>query len=55
MRYIPFFIIFYISLTSKGYFKPLYHNILGWIIMTAGLAVYGIACRLSDRILDIDI
>lgn len=55
MRYIPLFIMLYISLTSKGYFESLYHNILGWIIMTAGLAVYFIACRLSDKILDIEV
>lgn len=55
MRYIPFLIIFYISLTSDGYFEPLYHNILGWLIMTACLGVYVLACRLSDKILDIEI
>lgn len=55
MRYIPFFIMFYISLTSNGYFESLYHNILGWIVMTAGLVVYVIACRLSDKILDIEV
>ena len=55
MRYIPFMIIFYISITSDGYFEPLYHNILGWIIMTACMGVYIIACKLSDKILDIEI
>lgn len=55
MRYIPFFIMFYISLTSRGYFESLYHNILGWIVMTAGLIVYFMACRLSDKILDIEV
>lgn len=55
MRYIPFFIIFYISLTSKGYFEGLYHNIFGWILMTGSFAVYTAACRISDKILDIEI
>lgn len=55
MRYIPFFIIFYISLTTKGYFESLYHNIFGWILMTGLLIVYAVACRLSDQILDIEI
>lgn len=55
MRYIPFFIIFYISLTTRGYFESLYHNISGCIIMTVSLGVYAVACRLSDRILNIDI
>lgn len=55
MRFIPFLIIFYISLTTKGYFEGLYHNIFGWILMTGSLAVYAAACRISDRILDIEI
>lgn len=55
MRYIPFFIIFYISITSKGYFEGLYHNILGQLIMTAALIVYGLACKLSDKILSIEV
>ncbi len=55
MRYIPFFIIFYISLTTKGYFESLYHNLFGWILMTGSLAVYAAACRISDRVLDIEV
>ena len=55
MRYIPFFIIFYISLTTKGYFESLYHNLAGWILMTGSLAVYVVACRLTDKILNIDV
>lgn len=55
MRYIPFFIIFYISLTTKGYFESLYHNIFGWMLMTGSLVVYAAACRISDRILNIEV
>ena len=55
MKYIPFFIIFYISLTTKGYFESLYHNLLGWIVMTGALLIYMAACKLSDRILQIDV
>ena len=55
MRYIPFFIITYISVTSKGYFEGLYHNIMGQAIMTAALIVYGLACKISDRILRIEV
>lgn len=55
MRYIPFFIVFYISLTTKGYFESLYHNIFGWILMTGSLAVYAAACRISDKILNIEV
>lgn len=55
MRFIPFLIIFYISLTTKGYFEGLYHNLFGWVLMTGSLAVYAAACRISDKILDIEI
>lgn len=55
MRYIPFFLIFYISLTTRGYFEGLYHNIFGWILMTGALVVYAAACRISDKILEIEI
>ena len=55
MKYIPFFIIFYISLTTKGYFESLYHNLLGWIVMTVALFIYMAACKVSDRILQIDV
>lgn len=55
MRYIPFIIMLYISLTSKNYFEGLYHNAFGWAVMTAGLAVYFAACRIADKILDINI
>lgn len=55
MRGIPFFIILYISVTTKGYFESLYHNITGWMIMTVSLGVHAAACRISDRILNIRI
>ncbi len=55
MRYIPFFIVFYISITSKGYFESLYHNLFGWLTMTAGLGIYAAACLLSEKILNIEI
>lgn len=55
MRYMPFFIVFYISITSKGYFESLYHNLFGWLIMTAGLGIYAAACLLSEKILNIEI
>ncbi|MBQ5851837.1 MAG: type II secretion system F family protein [Lachnospiraceae bacterium] len=55
MRYIPFMIIYYISLTTKGYFECMYHNLSGWILMTIGFAVYMAACHISDRILEIEV
>lgn len=55
MQYIPFFIVFYISLTTKGYFESLYHNLFGWILMTGSLVIYIVACRISDKILNIEV
>lgn len=55
MNGIPFFIIFYIELTSKGFFDCLYQNIAGRIIMTICLAVYMLSIYLSSKITKIDI
>jgi tight adherence protein B len=55
MKYMPFILIVYISLTSKGYFDAVYHNILGWLVMTGALIVYFAACLWSDKILDIKV
>lgn len=53
MNFVPIGIIFYIRLTNPGYFQSLYHNIFGVLIMTAALALYYFAYRLSEKILDI--
>ena len=50
MCIIPFFILFYMNLTSKGYFDVLYHNLSGIVIMTVCLSVYVFAFLLSERI-----
>lgn len=54
MRYIPFAIIGYLSLTSRGYFDVLYHNVFGVLVMTGCLLVYVVAVYLAEQILDID-
>ena len=53
MDMVPFFIIFYISITSPGFFAPLYHNIFGIILMTVCLCFYVFAYLLSERIVNI--
>ena len=55
MNLVPFFIIFYISLTSPGFFSPLYHNLFGIILMTVCMGVYMFAFFLSERIVNIDV
>lgn len=55
MNVIPFFIIFYINLTSKGFFDVLYHNPAGILIMTVCLAVYLAAFMISAKIVAIEV
>ena len=49
MCIIPFFILFYMNLTSKGYFNVLYHNLAGIIIMSVCLSIYILAFLLSEK------
>lgn len=53
MCVVPFFILFYMNLTSKGYFDVLYHNPAGIIIMTVCLVIYIFAFLLSERVTEI--
>ncbi len=55
MNFVPFFIIFYISITSPGFFGPLYHNLPGIILMTVCMLVYFGAYLLSEKIVNITI
>jgi len=55
MNIVPFFIIFYIELTSKGFFDCLYSGLSGRIIMTICLLVYILSVYLSSRIIRISI
>ena len=49
----PFILVFYVGLTSPGFFDVLYFNPAGIVFMTACLAAYLAAYMLSERILDI--
>lgn len=55
MNAVPFLIIFYVSVTSKGFFDVLYHNLAGIVVMTVCLGFYGTAYRLSRRIVEIEV
>lgn len=55
MNLVPFFIIFYINLTSSGFFSPLYHNVFGVVLMTICMFFYIIAYLLSERIVNIHV
>lgn len=53
MCIIPFFIMFYMNLTSGNYFHVLYHNIFGVIVMTIAMMIYIYAYRLGEVITSI--
>lgn len=53
MSLMPFFIILYVDGASPGFFDPLYTTMAGRVVMSACLAVYGLSCYLSEKILDI--
>ena len=53
MNCVPFFIIFYIEITNKGFFDILYNNILGRAVMVVCLVLYVFAIYMSERIIDI--
>ena len=55
MKYMPFAIMLYMSITSPGFFDVLYHNAMGVFIMTGCLILYVVACFIADKILKIEI
>lgn len=55
MNLVPFFILVYVNMTSKGFFQVLYHNLVGNIIMTIGVVVYIGVIFLEDKIMEIQV
>lgn len=55
MNMIPLGIILYMWVFSPGFLDPLYHNILGILIMTSALVIYCIAYLLSKKIINIQV
>ena len=55
MAGVPFFIIFYLGLTTEGFFRVLYHNAAGAAFMTGCLAAYLAAVLLADRIMALEL
>lgn len=55
MQCMPFFLIGYLSLTTRGFFDSLYHNLFGILLMTGCLIVYIFSVFVSEKILAIDI
>ncbi|MGN1147497.1 MAG: type II secretion system F family protein [Lachnospiraceae bacterium] len=50
MNVIPFILVCYIEAGNKGFFDVLYHNPMGWVIMTGCLVVYLTAYSVAGRI-----
>ncbi len=55
MKGIPVFILIYLSLSSPGFMNPLYHNVLGVIIMSVLLLFYMGAYLVIERIIAIEV
>ena len=53
MNIIPLGIILYLRVCSPGFMDPLYHNLLGQIVMTILFIVYAAAKKVSERIVQI--
>ncbi len=53
MDIVPFGIIAYIGLTSRGFFDVLYHNAIGIAVMSGCLTVYITAFCISEKIIAI--
>ena len=55
MSLVPFLIMFYIDLTSPGFFDELYGNMLGVVVMTVCLGIYLLSRYLAERIMRIEV
>jgi tight adherence protein B len=55
MKIIPLGIIFYLQFFSPGFLDPLYHNILGRMVMSILLIAYLCAYYLADKIVAIEV
>jgi len=55
MNMVPIFIIAYVSVTSPHFFDVLYHNLFGVCVMSVCLLVYGVAIKLSKKIVEIEV
>ncbi len=50
MSFVPFGILIYLRISSRGFLDPLYHNPGGFLVMTLCLLVYAAAFFLAERI-----
>jgi len=55
MNLMPALIILYVDLSSPGFFTIMYTTMTGRIVMTVCLVIWGIAMRLSAKIMNIEV
>ncbi len=55
MSFMPLGICLYLKVGNAGYLDALYGNLIGILIMTACLVVYGVAFAMAERIVDIEV
>jgi len=55
MNVVPILVMFYIRISSPGFFDPLYYNLTGIIVMTACLCLYGFALFLGNKITSFEV
>lgn len=53
MTGMPVFILLYLRVSAGDYLQALYHNLVGILVMTIALFIYGLAIYLSERIMRI--
>lgn len=53
MAIMPVIIMIYVSITQPGFFNPMYHNLVGIILMTVCLVMYVASVVLAYKILSI--
>lgn len=55
MQVVPFLLVLYLQTTSPGFFNPLYHNGLGYVVMTAMAVLYTVSTLWSRKIMEIEV
>ncbi len=55
MEAVPFGIVFYVEITNRGFFTPLYHNPAGIFLMTVCMTAYIAAYLMTEQIIEIEV
>lgn len=55
MTAVPLLMILYLRIFSPGFLDPLYDNLMGRLVMTGALAVYGVAFLWGQKIMRIEL